>query len=92
MMIDTIAKSNGNSSHIVTNRGVIVGWTKVPSNNPFPNPTIYHVLIRPDHYFSSTKYQDPVIKPIQEGRYGMSDKQVIKLDYLSIKKTFLLNF
>lgn len=73
MMIDTITMGNGSCSSIVTKRGVVVGWTRVPSNNPLPNPTIYHVLIRPDHYFSTAKYQNPVIKAIWEGRYGMSE-------------------
>jgi len=70
MMIDTIAMGNGSCSSIVTKRGVVVGWTRVPSNNPLPNPTVYHVLMRPDHY-CTTKYQNPVIKAIWEGRYGM---------------------
>lgn len=71
MMIDTISVGNATSSRMVTKRGVIVGWTKVPSNDPFPNPIVYHVLVRPDHYFSTANYQNPIIKPVVEGRYGM---------------------
>jgi len=71
MMIDTITMGNGSCSSIVSKRGVVVGWTRVPSNNPLPNPTVYHVLVRPDHYHSTAKYQNPIIKAMWEGRYGM---------------------
>ncbi|XP_022164020.1 uncharacterized protein LOC111029360 [Myzus persicae] len=81
MMIDTITMGNGSCSSIVTKRGVVVGWTRVPSNNPLPNPTIYHVLIRPDHYFSTAKYQNPVIKAIWEGRYEKLQRQLKPYDY-----------
>lgn len=70
MMIDIIAMDNSSCSSKVTKRGVVVGWTRVPSNNPLPNPTVYHVLIRPDNDCTA-KYQNPVIQSIWEGRYGM---------------------
>lgn len=72
MMITAVAKGNGACTNVVTKRGVVVGWTRVPSNNPLPNPTMYHVLIRPDHYFRAAKCQSPVIQTMMEGRYGMS--------------------
>ncbi|CAI6362763.1 unnamed protein product [Macrosiphum euphorbiae] len=81
MMIDTITMGSGSCSSIVTKRGVVVGWTRVPSNNPLPNPTVYHVLIRPDHYFSTAKYQNPVIKAIREGRYEKLQRQLKPYDY-----------
>lgn len=80
MMIETVVRGNsghGNYTNIVTKRGVIVGWTRVPSNNPLPNPTVYHVLIKPD-YFSRAKDQNPIIKTIREGRYGMINLNIIE--------------
>ncbi|XP_025410604.1 uncharacterized protein LOC112683682 isoform X2 [Sipha flava] len=81
MMIETVIKGNGgNCANIVTKRGVIVGWTRVPSNNPLPNPTVYHVLIKPD-YFDRAKDQNPIIKTIREGRYEKLQRQLKPYDY-----------
>ncbi|KAE9540070.1 hypothetical protein AGLY_005322 [Aphis glycines] len=80
MMIDIIAMGNGSCSSIVTKRGIVVGWTRVPSNNPLPNPTVYHVLVRPDHY-TTAKYLNPVIKAIWEGRYEKLQRQLKPYEY-----------
>lgn len=69
-MIDIVALGNTDGTNIVTKSGIIVGWTLVSITSSLPNPTVYHVLVKPDHYLNTDEYQSPVIKAIWEGRCG----------------------
>ncbi|XP_050533472.1 uncharacterized protein LOC126901186 [Daktulosphaira vitifoliae] len=81
MMIDTVALGNTNGTNIVTKCGVIVGWTIVSNTSSLPNPTVYHVLIKSDHYLNAEKYQNPVIKPVWEGRCEKLQRQLNPYDH-----------
>lgn len=73
MMIEISTKSNAGYPPIVTQRGVVVGWSRLTCINSLPDPTVYHVLIRPHPYVNPGLFLNPVVSPLRDGRYGMSE-------------------
>lgn len=55
---------NAICSNIGTKFGIVMGWKRVPRNNPLLNLIVYHELNNPSHYYSTTRYKNPIIKAV----------------------------